>query len=443
MPNPYLLMQNITKLYRVNNVLANDNVSFQLEKGEIHAVVGENGAGKTTLMRILDGVEHPDEGKIFFKGRPVTIKSPRDAIELGIGMVHQHFRLIRPFTAAENIILGAEPISKRIFYDLRRAGQRVREVAESCGFDFDPSKAVTDLSVSQMQQVEIVKVLYRNAELLILDEPTSILTQLQIARLFATLRQLVNQGKTIIFISHKLNEVMEVADRVSVMRSGKIVTVVKPSEIDEERLSHLMVGAEGVSALHRKPKKPGVPVYKLEHISLHLSEREEALLKDIDLTVHKGEILGVTGVSGSGLSELEDTVSGMIHDQARVTDGRIVYREEDVTHLDCRHLRERGLAYVPSDRLFRGVSLGASIADNVIINPPPGLFRYGLLQKKPIHEFADRLEEDYSIRADVDLPIGILSGGNIQKVILARIWPLPRLSTGRFSRSETQEQPSC
>jgi simple sugar transport system ATP-binding protein len=335
-------------------------------------------------------------------------------------MVHQHFRLIRPFTAAENIILGAEPISKRIFYDLRRAGQRVREVAESCGFDFDPSKAVTDLSVSQMQQVEIVKVLYRNAELLILDEPTSILTQLQIARLFATLRQLVNQGKTIIFISHKLNEVMEVADRVSVMRSGKIVTVVKPSEIDEERLSHLMVGAEGVSALHRKPKKPGVPVYKLEHISLHLSEREEALLKDIDLTVHKGEILGVTGVSGSGLSELEDTVSGMIHDQARVTDGRIVYREEDVTHLDCRHLRERGLAYVPSDRLFRGVSLGASIADNVIINPPPGLFRYGLLQKKPIHEFADRLEEDYSIRADVDLPIGILSGGNIQKVILAR-----------------------
>ncbi len=414
------MMQNITKLYRANNVLANDNVTFQLEKGEIHAVVGENGAGKTTLMRILDGVDRPDEGKIFFKGSPVTIRSPHDAIELGIGMVHQHFRLIRPFTAAENVILGVEPISKGVFYDLRRAGERVREVAEHFGFDFDPTDVITDLSVSQMQQVEIVKVLYRNAELLILDEPTSILTRQQITRLFATLRQLVNQGKTVVFISHKLNEVMEVADRVSVMRSGRIVTVVKSSEIDEERLSHLMVGAEGVRAIHREPKKSGVRVYRMEHISLHSSEREEAVLKDIDLTVHKGEILGVTGVSGSGLSELEDTVSGMIHGQAQITEGRIVYRDKDVTHLDCRHLRERGLAYVPSNRLFRGVSLGASIADNMIINPTPGLFRYGLLQKKSIHEFADRLEEDYSIRADVDLPIGTLSGGNIQKVILAR-----------------------
>jgi len=415
------LMQNITKLYRVNNVLANDNVSFQLEKGEIHAVVGENGAGKTTLMRILDGVERPDEGKIFFKGRFAAIKSPRDAIELGIGMVHQHFRLIRPFTAAENIILGVEPISKRIFYDLRRAGEKVHELAEQCGFDFDPTDVVADLSVSQMQQVEIVKVLYRNVELLILDEPTSILTQQQIERLFATLRRLVvNQGKTVVFISHKLNEVMEVADRVSVMRRGRIVTVVKPSEIDEERLSHLMVGAEGARTIHREPKRSGMPVYSLEHISLHSSGREEALLEDIELVAHKGEILGVTGVSGSGLSELEDTVSGMIHDQAQVTGGRIVYSGEDVTHLDCRHLRGRGLAYVPSNRLFRGVCLGASIADNMIINPPPGLFRYGLLQKKPINEFADQLEKDYSIRADVDLPIGILSGGNIQKVVLAR-----------------------
>jgi simple sugar transport system ATP-binding protein len=420
MARPYLLMKHITKLYRVNGVLANDHVTFELEKGEIHALVGENGAGKTTLMRILDGVEHADEGEIFFKGQPAAINSPRDAIRLGIGMVHQHFRLIRPFTAAENIILGSEPISRRIFTDLRGAAEKIRELAAHFGFDFDPDDVVKDLSVSQMQQVEIIKVLYRNAELLILDEPTSILTQQQVERLFATLRDLVDQGRTVVFISHKLNEVMEIADRVSVMRNGQIVSVAGSSETNEEKLSHLMVGAENVTAIARSPKDHGRPVYRLEDFSLRSIERDEPLLCEINLSVHEGEILGVTGVSGSGLSELEDTVSGMMHGQAHITHGRILYRDEEVTSLDSRHLRQRGMAYVPSDRLFRGVSLSSSIADNMIINPPPGLFRYGLLQEKPIHEFADQLEKNYSIRADVDLPIGTLSGGNIQKVVLAR-----------------------
>jgi ABC-type uncharacterized transport system ATPase subunit len=417
---PYLKMQNITKLYRVNNVLANDSVSFQVEKGEIHALVGENGAGKTTLMKILDGVELPDSGQIYFKGKPVSIRSPRDAIDLGIGMVHQHFRLIRPFTVTENIVIGAEPRMGKIFYDVRAARKKVREVAERFGFSLDPSAKVTDLSLSQMQQVEIVKVLYRNAELLVLDEPTSILTQQQIAQLFHSLRDLARSGKTIIFISHKLNEVMEVAHRVSVMHSGRVVAVAERSEIDEERLSELIVGEEEVRAVHRKPKRPGKPIYSMDRLTVHATGREEAVLESIDLTVREGEILGVTGVSGSGLSELEDTVCGMIHGQAQITRGRLLYRGQDVTDLDCRYLRERGLAYVPSNRLFRGVSLGSSVMENMIINPQPGLIRYGLLQRKPIREFASRLERDYSIRADLDLPIGILSGGNIQKVILAR-----------------------
>ena len=329
----YLRMRGITKLYPENNVLANAEVDLEVRRNEIHALVGENGAGKSTLMKILYGLERADRGSIELQDRPVHIASPLDASRLGIGMVHQHFRLIPDFTIAENVVLGHRAGPPRPVPGPRRAPRAsVRAVIEEYGFSIDPSLRVRELTVGQMQVVEIIKILYRRAELLILDEPTSVLTEQQIQTLFRTLRNLRDIGKTVIIITHKLGEVKEISERVTVMRAGRVVAVRQTAEVDERELSRLMVGKNASLLVRREPSSPGRPVLELEQASLLARGQDRPLLDRVDLSVHAGELVGVAGVSGNGLGELEDVVSGL----RRISSGRILHDGQEITRLDAR-----------------------------------------------------------------------------------------------------------
>ncbi|MBA7470808.1 Galactose/methyl galactoside import ATP-binding protein MglA [subsurface metagenome] len=412
----YIEMRGISKLYPENGVLANDRVDFSVEKNEIHAVVGENGAGKTTLMKILYGLEHPDAGNIFFRGSEVQIRSPLDASRLGIGMVHQHFRLIPDFTVAENVVLGIEPVRHKVFFDRDNAIRRVRAVIEEYGFALDPGLRVKELTVGQMQLVEIIKILYRQAELLILDEPTSVLTEQQIQKLFSTIGSLTDLGKTVIIITHKLGEVKAISNRVTVMRKGRVEAVRQTADVDEKELSRLMVGKSIIFQFAREAMPPGPVVLELRQVRLEQRGEGRALLDGIDLQVRGGEIVGVAGVGGNGLSELEDVVSGL----RPVTSGRILHNNEDITRLSAGTLRERGLAYVPADRLFRGSSLRSTVLENMIVSRHHDFLQAGMIQQNRAERFAAELTENFSIDGDPRVPIGTLSGGNIQKVILAR-----------------------
>ncbi len=409
-------MNGITRLYAENDVLANNNVDFEVLENEIHAVVGENGAGKTTLMKILYGLERADSGNIVFKGKEVSIHSPLDAGRLGIGMVHQHFCLIPEFTIAENVVLGIEPLKRKFFFDSERAVKNVREVNEQYGFQIDPALRVSQLTVGQMQLVEIIKILYRKADLLIFDEPTSVLTEQQINRLFSTLRKLIKIGKTIIIITHKLNEVKEISDRVTVMRKGRVVAVKKTAEIDERELSRLMVGKRVIFQFERDPMPPGGVVIELKDVTLREKGQERPLLDKVNMQIHSGEIVGVAGVGGNGLGELEDVISGL----REVSGGVILHNAEDITRLSSLSLRERGLAYVPQDRLFRGSSLQSTVSENMIISNHHLFLKGGVFKKKEVQAFTDELTQHFSIDGDTKALIATLSGGNIQKVILAR-----------------------
>ena len=413
---PYLQMEGITRLYPENGVLANDRVDFSVERNEIHAVVGENGAGKTTLMKILYGLEQADSGRILLEGQEAAIRSPLDAHRLGIGMVHQHFHLIPEFTIAENVVLGIEPRRRGLFFDRERALRQVREVITEYGFTIDPGLRVSRLTVGQMQLVEIIKILYRRANLLILDEPTSVLTEQQIHKLFQTLRSLREIGKTIVIITHKLGEVKEISGRVTVMRKGRVVAVRDTAAVDERELSRLMVGKSVTFAFEREAVPRGRVVLELRDVSLSQRGQDHPLLDHVDLKVHGGQILGVAGVSGNGLAELEDVVAGL----RRVSSGHILHDGRDITRLDALDLRERGLAYVPADRLHRGSSLQSSVLENMIVSRHHQFLKGGVFRKHEVEDFVDRLKESFSIDGDPRVPIGTLSGGNIQKVILSR-----------------------
>jgi ABC-type uncharacterized transport system ATPase subunit len=396
----YLSMRGITKLYPDNNVLANAEVDLEVGRNEIHAIVGENGAGKSTLMKILYGEERADRGAIELRDRIVRIASPLDSRRLGIGMVHQHFRLIPEFSIAENVVLGIEP--RRLgLLDREGALESVRKVIGEYGFSIDPALRVGQLTVGQMQVVEIVKILYRRAELLILDEPTSVLTEQQIEKLFRTLHGLRQIGKTVIIITHKLGEVRRIAQRVTVMRAGRVVAVRDTAEVDERELSRLMVGKSVSLQVRREPVARG---------------QDPPLLDSVDLQVHAGEIVGVAGVSGNGLGELEEVACGL----RRVSGGRILHNGQDITRLTTRELRRRGLAYVPADRLHRGSSLDSSVMENMIIATHHRFLRAGVFRRREVEGFASDLVAHFSIEGDPRVPIGTLSGGNIQKVILAR-----------------------
>lgn len=412
----YLEMRGITRLYKESGVLANDKVDFSVEKNEIHAIVGENGAGKSTLMKILHGLEQADQGTITLKGKEISIANPLHADRLGIGMVHQHFRFIPEFTILENIVLGIEPKKHLVFFDREKARDRIMGVMKEYGFKIDPGLTVSQLSFGQMQLVEVLKMLYRQADLLILDEPTSVLTEQEVRKLFTTLRNLKKIGKTVIIITHKLNEVKEISDRVTVMRKGKVAAVKRTAEVDRKELSRLMVGKNVLYDIRKRELACGLPVLELKGVTLKQKNQDIPLLDNLNLTVHSSEIVGVAGVGGNGLAELEDVVTGL----RRISSGEIYYNSNRITNSTIHELREKGLCYVPADRLYRGSSLRASVKENMIITGSGNFQKTGIMNQKKVQDFTDTLAVKYSIDGDSALPIGYLSGGNIQKVILAR-----------------------
>jgi len=410
-------MRGVTKAFP--GVVANDHVDFSVRTGEIHALVGENGAGKTTLMNLLYGLIHMDSGEIMIDGKPARITGPRDAIALGIGMVHQHFMLIPVFTVGENVMLGREPVIGPDFYDRAAAGRQISDLTKRYGLALDPDARMGDLPVGLQQRAEIVKVLYRGANILILDEPTGVLTPQESKELFAVLRDLVKGGKTIIFISHKLKEVLEISDRITVMRRGKVVGHLTTKDTNEEEIATLMVGREVLLRVDKKPAKPGAVAFKVENLTAN-SDRGVPALKGVSFDLHEGEILGIAGVEGNGQSELMEVLAGT----RRATGGRILLGDKDVTSFDARTERDAGIAFIPEDRRGTGLVLAYSIADNLILGrqrAPAFSWHHLILRLIAIRDWARRLVKEFDIRTPtIEAQARTLSGGNQQKIIVAR-----------------------
>jgi simple sugar transport system ATP-binding protein len=411
-------LRGITK--RFPGVVANDGVHFQAAEGEVHALLGENGAGKSTLSNILTGLYRPDEGAILLRGEQVAFASPREALDAGIGMVHQHFRLVPPFTVAENVILGDHRgEGKKLMVHPRRIERRVAELGERYRIAVDPRARVWQLSLGEQQRVEILKALYREARILILDEPTAVLTPQEAESLFDTLRLMAGEGRTIIFISHKLHEVMAVADRVTVLRDGKTIDTVATASATPRSLAALMVGRE-VSMAERVERTGEIGASVLETRGLWAAgDRGGDALRGIDLTVHAGEILAIAGVAGNGQRELAETITGM----RGPTQGEIVAGGRKLRGGDAREAIHAGIAHVPEDRLHTGVAPSLSIASNVVLKSYRGkqIARGPLLKLRTIRDHAAHLIERYDVRGGgPDLPARQLSGGNLQKVVLAR-----------------------
>lgn len=413
---PVLEVRGITK--RFPGVLANDHIDLTLMPGEIHALLGENGAGKTTLMNIIYGLYRQDEGQILVRGREVTMRDPNDAIRLGIGMVHQHFMLIPVFTVAENIMLGMELVRRGIVLDRKRAEQRIRELSHQYGLDVDPTAYVRDLPVGMQQRVEIVKALFRQADILILDEPTAVLTPQETEELFRVMRSLATQGKSIVFISHKLKEVLAVADRITVLRAGRVVGSCRPQEATEADLAEMMVGRKVVLTVPKSDARPGEVVLEVRGLRVR-DPRGSEVVRGVSFSVHAGEILGIAGVQGNGQTELVEALTGL----RAVETGTVCILGQDMTHALVRQRIEAGLAHVPEDRQRHGLVLSYSVADNLVLctyyQPP---FARGInLDQQAIETNAVRLVREFDIRTpSVHMPVSSLSGGNQQKTIVAR-----------------------
>jgi simple sugar transport system ATP-binding protein len=409
-------MRGITKRYP--GVVANDGISLDVRPGEIHALLGENGAGKSTLMNILYGLVQPDEGEILLDGRAVRISRPAEAIAQGISMVHQHFMLVPVLSVAENILLGEETMANPIFLDRTEARRRIRELGRQFGFEIDPDVRVGRLSVGWQQRVEILKALYRQARILVLDEPTAVLTPQETKEIFAVLRRLAKEGHSIIFISHKLYEVLEIADRITVIRRGRVVGTRLPSATDEEDLAQLMVGRDVQLTVDRGESHPGEPLLSVE--GLHVKDdRGHEAVRGVSFFVRAGEILGIAGVAGNGQDELVEALAGL----RRPSAGRVRVGDRDVTAVGPRRLNESGEAYVPSDRHRFGLVLSFPVADNLVLTRyyrPP--FARGLVRDdRAIGRWAEERIREYDIRTpSAWVPTGTLSGGNQQKVIIAR-----------------------
>lgn len=409
-------MRGITK--RFPRVVANDEADFRVHKGEIHALVGENGAGKSTLMKILYGLYQKDRGQIFIRGKEMDIFSPSVAISQGIGMVHQHFMLIPPLTVAENVVLGREPRRGRIFNDRKRAIEEVSRLSERYGLKVDPEAKVQDLSVGLEQRVEIIKVLYRGAEILILDEPTAVLTPQEVEELFNIMRSLKEEGKTIIFITHKLKEVMEISDRVTVMRDGKVVGVVETRETREEELARMMVGREVLLKVEKRPPQMRGVVLEVKDLEA-VNDRGLPALRGVSFKIRAGEILGIAGVEGNGQTELVEVLTGL----RRLIRGKVTLWDRDITNASSRRILESRIAHIPEDRHKRGLILGYSVEDNLILGSHyrPPMTKGPRLNFKKIKDFASELIEEFDIRpADREILVNSLSGGNQQKAIVAR-----------------------
>jgi ABC-type uncharacterized transport system ATPase subunit len=413
---PLLELRGITK--RFPGVLANDDVDFDLQRGEVHALLGENGAGKSTLMNILYGLYTPDQGEILLEGKPIELGSTKAAIEHGIGMVHQHFMLIPVMTVAENIVLAIEPRKDVVLLDYDTARKRVRELSERYGLIVDPGARVDRTTVGQQQRVEILKALYRGAEILILDEPTAVLTPQEAQELFEILRSLKEQGKSIIFISHKLNEVLEIADRITTLRRGVVVGTIPAAGATEEGLARMMVGREVLLRVDKEPGKPGPPLLEVEDLNV-IDDRGLEAVRDVSFTVHGGEILGLAGVDANGQSELIDAIAGLRH----VASGRIVVDGQDLTHATAKDALDHGVGHIPEDRHRRGLVLPFSLTENLALSSyrhSPNS-RLGLLNLRAMLVRARKLLKEFDVRGGTPTtPAFALSGGNQQKVVLAR-----------------------
>jgi len=402
---------------RFPGVLANDHVDFTLRKGEVHALLGENGAGKSTLMSMLAGLYKPDGGKIVVDGQMVNLTSPRDAITCGIGMIHQHFMLIPSQTVTENILLGLD--EPRFFLRLADYDKRMADLGERFGLKITPQAKVWQLSVGEQQRVEILKMLYRGVQVLIMDEPTAVLAPQEIEGLIKTLRAMVAEGKSIVFISHKLNEVMNVADRVTVLRQGKVTAAGLPvADTSIPELARLMVGRSVIFDFHKQPQAPGATVLTLDKVSANNNKGLPAL-KNVSLTVRAGEIVGVAGVAGNGQTELAEVITGL----RACTDGRILISEEEMTNQPALATIRKGVSHVPEDRNHVGSAPNLTITDNVIMKSyrQPPLASGWSLRYPVARQTAEGLKEEYAILApSVDTQARLLSGGNLQRTILAR-----------------------
>lgn len=419
--SPILELRGITKAFP--GVLANDHIDLTLNKGEILCLLGENGAGKSTLMNILYGLYDQDEGEIFINGQKVEIQDPNDAIAQGIGMVHQHFMLIPVFTVTENVMLGVESMRNGVFLDRETAAARIKEISDRFNLKVDPNDRVEDLPVGVQQRVEIIKVLYREAEILIFDEPSAVLTPQEVEELFKIMHSLVDQGKSIIFITHKLKEVQAIADRISVLRLGKIVGTAIPAEADEAALAKMMVGREVILDVEKQPAKPGDVVLEVENLTV-MDDRGLVTVDDISFDVRAGEVLGVAGVQGNGQTELVQALTGL----RKMESGRVFILGEETSHLSPRKIREVGTAHVPEDRQKDGLVLEFPIYENMVMNTyyEAPFSRGWNLQYDKIYKTAEERVALFDVRTPgIELPVSNLSGGNQQKVIVAREFSRP------------------
>jgi simple sugar transport system ATP-binding protein len=418
MPAESIIVDMRKVVKRFPGVVANRGVDFELREGEIHALLGENGAGKTTLMNILYGLYEPDEGEVVLRGRSVCFSSPRDAIEEGLGMVHQHFMLVQPFTVAENIVLGQRSPREPLTEKASLVHKRVRELSDQYGLRVDPDAQVWTLSVGEQQRVEILKTLYRGAEILILDEPTAVLTPQEVDELLVVLRRMKGEGKSIVFISHKLREVLELSDRITVLRDGGVVDTVAAAAADRGSLARMMVDREVLLTLAKQPARPAEALLEVKDLEVR-NDRGLHAVRDASFEVHAGEILGIAGVAGNGQFELEEAIAGL----RRVEGGSIKMCGRNTTNGSPRDMGAWGLAHIPSDRYRMGLLPDFTIAENLMlqrIGRRP-FTRRGVLDWRGIHREAGRLATAFDVRTpSVEVNAGTLSGGNAQKMILAR-----------------------
>ncbi|MDF2614053.1 MAG: Monosaccharide-transporting ATPase [Clostridia bacterium] len=409
-------MLNIRKEFP--GIVANDNITLQLKRGEVHALLGENGAGKSTLMGMLFGMYQPDKGIIKMNGTEVKISNPNVANDLRIGMVHQHFKLVHNFTTTENIILGIEP-KKGLTVDIKSAAKRVAELSKRYGLNVDPYAKIEDISVGMQQRVEIIKMLYRNAEVLIFDEPTAVLTPQEIIDLMKIMKNLIKEGKSIILITHKLKEIKAVADRCTVIRRGKFIGTVDVSSTTEAEMAKMMVGRPVSFKVAKTASNPGETILKVDNLSVQ-NNKKVLGLKNFSIEVRAGEIVGVAGVEGNGQSELVEAITGL----RKAESGSIVIKNKDITHMPVSKRISAGIAHIPEDRQKRGLVLDYTIEDNMILevyNKAP-FSKYGLLNRQAIHDYANKIIEEFDVRSgEGGASIArSLSGGNQQKAIIGR-----------------------
>lgn len=414
-PTPILEMKGITK--RFPGVIANEMVNFDVLAGEVHTLLGENGAGKSTLMKILYGLYQPDEGEIFINGEKVVITSPANAISHGIGMIHQHFMLVPTLTVAENVALGLKS-ARGVLTDLKTVSGRINELSETFGLHVNPKEYIWQLSVGERQRVEIIKALYRDASILILDEPTAVLTPNEVEDIFATFRRLANDGRGLVFISHKLQEVLDLSDRITVMRHGKVTGETPPDQTDRVALAQMMVGRQVNLAPEKQNVEPGHSLLEIKDLFI-VGDRGKDAVQGVNLEVKKGEVLGLAGISGNGQRELAEAIAGL----RQTKSGTIKIDNKDTTRCNPSQVRAAGLSYVPEERMRDGAIADFKIKENlVLLNHADECFcAKGFLKFNQINCHCEELVKEYAVKTpDIETPTRSLSGGNIQKLILAR-----------------------